>query len=96
VEVVEESLGVVGRDVLGLSQDDVLLSVHGGRVELGVLGDVGKDLNELWHVLVKGVRLEGGLFSRGVGVEGGAKVLDLELELVLRSGRGALEREVLE
>ena len=93
--MVEEGLGVVGRDVLGLSQDDVLLSVDSRGVELGVLGDVGEDLNELWHVLVESVSLEGGLFSRGVGVEGGSEVLDLELELVLRSGRGTLEREVL-
>ena len=94
--MVEEGLGVVGRDVLGLSEDDVLLSVDSRGVELGVLGDVGEDLNELWHVLVESVGLEGGLFSRGVGVEGGSEVLDFELELVLRSGRGALEREVLE
>lgn len=95
MEVVKQCLGVVGSDVLGLSEDDVLLPVDCGRLELGVLSDVGEDLDELWHVLVESVGLERGLFSGRVGVEGGTEVLNLELELVLRAGRCPLERQVL-
>lgn len=95
MEVVEESLGVVGSNVLGFSEDDILLPVDGSDVQLRVLGDIGKDLDELWHVLVESVGLEGGLFTRGVGVEGSTEVLDFELELVLGSGGRSLERQVL-
>ena len=96
MEVVEQSLGVVGRDILGFSQDNILLSVDGSDVEFRVLGNVGKDLNELWHVLVEGVGLEGGLLAGSVSVEGRTEVFDFKLELVLGSGRGSLERKVLE
>ena len=95
MEVVEKGLGVVGSNVLGLSEDDVLLPVDSGSVKLRVLGNVGEDLDHLGDVLVERVGLESGLFSGGVGVEGRTEVLDLELELVLVSGRGSLEGKVL-
>lgn len=114
VQVVKDDLLDLLLDLVGLAQDHVPLALDGGLLELGVLEDVGEDVDTLRHILVQGLGEVDGVFTlsycqtrglrgedisiiahdvttyRGVGVEVGAHVLDLELELLLCPAGGAL------
>lgn len=55
VEVVEDDLLDLLLDLLGLAEDDVALALDGALLELGVLEDVGEDVDALGHVRVDGL-----------------------------------------
>jgi hypothetical protein len=53
VQVVEDNLLELLVDLLLLPKDDVALALNGGLLELGVLKDIGKDLNRLSDVILE-------------------------------------------
>lgn len=55
VQVVENNLLDLLLNLLRLAQDDVPFPLDGGLLKLGVLEDIGKDIDTLWYVLVKGL-----------------------------------------
>lgn len=55
VEVVEDDLLNLLLDLLGLAEDDVALALDGALLELGVLEDVGEDVDALRNVGVDGL-----------------------------------------
>ena len=103
VQVVEHDLLDLLLDFLGLAQDNVTLPLNGGGLELGVLENIGENVDAFWHVLVQALGEVYGVLTlkellsdlnsvelcgivecdvstyRGVGVQVGAHVLDLEL-----------------
>lgn len=95
MQVVKDDLLELLVHLLLLTKDHVPLPLDGRLVELRVLENVREDVNSLVDVLVERLGVVDGLLPRGVGVEVGAKVLDLELELGLVARLGALEGEVL-
>lgn len=95
VQVVKDNLLILLLDLFLLPKDDIALPLNRRLFELGVLENVGEDVDCLGHVLVKGLGVVDGLLAGSVGVEVGAEVFDFELELGLRSGLGSLEGKVL-
>lgn len=95
VQVVKDNLLILLLDLFLLPKDDIALPLNRRLFELGVLENVGENVDCLGHVLVKGLGVVDGLLAGSVGVEVGAEVFDFELELGLRSGLGSLERKVL-
>lgn len=95
VQVVKDDLFILLLDLFLLPQNHVALPLNRRLFELGVLENVGQDVDRLGDVLVERLGVVDGLLARGVGVEVGAEVLDLELELGLGARPGALEGEVL-
>lgn len=85
VQVVEDDLLVLLVNLLLLPQDDVPLPLNSRLLQLGVLQDVGDDVDGLVNVLTERLGVVDGLLARGVCVEVGTKVLDLDLEGVLRA-----------
>ena len=77
-------------DLLLLAQDDAALGLDSGRVKVGVLQNVGEEVDRLGHVLLENLGVVSGLLTRGVRVQVGANVLDLNLETGLRALLGAL------
>lgn len=55
MQVVENDLLDLLLDLLGLAQDHVTLALDGRLLELGVLEDIGKDIDTLWHILIEGL-----------------------------------------
>ena len=96
MEMVKDDLLVLLVDLLLLTQDDVTLALDGAGLELGVLEDVGDDVDGLRDVLAEALGVVDRLLARGVRVEVRAEVLHLELERMLRAAAGALEGHVLE
>jgi hypothetical protein len=95
VQVVKDDLLELLVHLLLLTKDHVPLPLDGRLVELRVLENVREDVNGLVDVLVERLGVVDSLLAGGVGVEVGAEVLDLELELGLVARLGALEGEVL-
>lgn len=96
VQVVEDDLLELLLDLLGLAEDDVALTLNGRLLELGVLENVGENVDALGDIGVEGLGEVDGVLARGVGVQVATHVLNLELELLLRPVGGALEGKVLE
>lgn len=96
VQVVEDNLLHLLVHLLLLTQDDVSLTLDSGWLELGVLQDVGEDVDGGGNVGVERLGVIDGVLTGGVGVEVTAHVLDLELELVLGTLLSTLEGQVLE
>ena len=63
VQVVENDLLELLVDLLLLAENDVALALDGLGVELGVLEDVGKDVDGLGHVVVEGLGVVDGVFA---------------------------------
>ena len=93
--MIKQRLCMVLSHILRLAQYHILLPLDRPLVQLLVLRNVREDLDHLWCRLVETVGLETGLFARGVCVELGSHVFDLVLHLVLGTGLGAFEHEVL-
>ena len=55
VQVVKDDLLDLLLNLLGLPQDDVALTLDGRLLKLGVLEDVGQDVDELGNVRVEGL-----------------------------------------
>lgn len=55
VQVVEDNLLDLLFHFLRLAQDNAAFPLNGGWLELGVLENVGKNVNALWHILVQGL-----------------------------------------
>jgi len=70
--------------------------LNGTTFELGVLEDVGDDVDGLGDVLAEGLGIVDHLLMRGVRIEVCAEVLHLELEGVLGAMASALEGHMLE
>ena len=96
VEMVKHDLLVLLVDLLLLAQDNVALTLDGATFELGVLEDVGDDVNGLWDVLAEALGIVDGLFTRGVRIKMSAEVLHLELEGMLRATASTLESHMFE
>ena len=102
VQVVKDNLVELLLDLLGLAQDHVTFPLNGRRLELGVLEDIGEDVDALGHIVVEGPGEVDGvlaLYSRvsGVGPVDGPYMTHrgvsvqvathvLDLELELRLG----------
>lgn len=95
VEVVEDNLLELLVDLLLLTENDIALALDGGLLKLGVLENVGDDVDDGRDILVECLGVVNGLLTRSVGVQVGAEVLNLELELLLGAGLGTLECKVL-
>lgn len=95
VQVVKDNLLILLLDLFLLPKNDIALPLNRRLFELGVLENVGENVDRLGHVLVERLGVVDGLLAGSVGVEVGAEVFDLELELGLRSRLGSLERKVL-
>lgn len=83
VQVVKDNLLKLLVNLLLLAEDDITLALDSTRLELASLENVGDDLDTLSNVLSERLGVVDSLFPRGVGVEVGAQVLNLELQLVL-------------
>lgn len=68
VEVVENDLLDLLLNLLRLPQDNVALTLDGRLLELGVLQDVGEDVDELGHVGVEGLREVNSVFTLSLSV----------------------------
>lgn len=53
VQVIEDNLLNLLFHLLGLAEDNVTFPLDCGRLELGVLEDIGKNIDTLWYVLVE-------------------------------------------
>lgn len=95
VQVVKDNLLILLLNLFLLPKNDIALPLNRRLFELGVLENVGENVDRLGHVLVERLGVVDGLLAGGVGVQVGAEVFDLELELGLRSRLGSLERKVL-
>lgn len=95
VQVVKDNLLILLLNLFLLPKNDIALPLDRRLFELGVLENVGENVDGLGHVLVERLGVVDGLLAGSVGVEVGAEVFDLELELGLRSRLGSLERKML-
>lgn len=95
MQVVKDNLFILLLDLFLLPENDIALPLDRRLFKLGVLENVGEDVDGLGDVLVERLGVVDGLLAGGVGVEVGAEVFDFQLELGLRPGLGALEGEVL-
>lgn len=96
VQVVEDNLLHLLVHLLLLAQNDVSLTLDSGWLELGVLEDVGEDVDSGGNVGVERLGVVDGVLAGCVGVEVTAHVLDFQLELVLGTLLSTLEGQVLE
>lgn len=83
VQVVKDNLLILLLDLFLLPKNDIALPLNRRLFELGVLENVGENIDRLGHVLVERLGVVDCLLARGVGVQVGAEVFDLELELCL-------------
>lgn len=63
MQVVENDLLDLLLDLLGLAQDHVTLALDSGLLELGVLEDIGEDIDTLRHILIEGLGKVDGVFT---------------------------------
>jgi hypothetical protein len=96
VEMVKYDLLVLLVDLLLLAQDDIAFAFDGATFELGVLEDVGDDVDRLGDVLAEALGVVDRLLARGVRIEVSAEILHFELERMLGAPAGALECHVFE
>ena len=64
-----------------LPQDDLSFPSNGLIGQVGVLQDVGQDVNCLRHIGLHDLGVVAGLLPGGVGIQVGPHVLDLGLQL---------------
>lgn len=63
VQVVEDNFLKLLVNLLLLAQDDVALALDGGRLELRVLEDIGKDVDSLGNISVEGLGVVDGVLA---------------------------------
>jgi hypothetical protein len=91
VEMVKHDLLILLVDLLLLAQNDIALTLDGATFELGVLEDVGDNVDGLGYVLAEALGIVDGLLTRRVCIEMSAEVLHLELKGMLGATASALE-----
>lgn len=96
MKVVKDDLLKLLVHLLLLPEDNVTFPLNRTRLELRPRQDVGDDVHRLGDVLPERLGIVDSLLAGGVSVEVCAKVLNLQLELVLRTLGRALERHVFE
>ena len=95
MKVIENNLFQLLVDLLLLPKDDIPLTLNSRAIKLRVLKDITNNINRLSHIFPEALRIINGLFPRGVGIQMGAKVLNLQLESVLASFIRTLESHML-
>jgi len=70
--------------------------LNGAALELGVLEDVGDDVDSLWDVLAEALGIVNCLLARSVRIEVGTENLHLDLKGMLGVTASALESHMLE
>lgn len=63
VQMIENNFFQLLVDLFGLPQDNVTLALNSLRLELGVLKDVGKNVDRGWDVCVKSFGIVYGVFT---------------------------------
>jgi hypothetical protein len=63
VEVIENDLLNLLLDLLGLAEDNVALTLDGGLLELGVLKNIGENIDTLGNIRVEGLGEVDGVFA---------------------------------
>jgi hypothetical protein len=96
MEMVKHNLLVLLVDLLLLTYDDVAFALNGAALELGVLEDVGDDVDGLRDVLAEALGVVNRLLTRSVRIEVSAEILHLDLEGMLGATASALESHMLE
>jgi hypothetical protein len=66
VEVIENNLLDLLLNLLGLSEDNVALTLDGGLLELGVLENIGENVDTLRNIRVESLGEVDGVFALGV------------------------------
>lgn len=61
--MVEDNLLELLVNLLLLAQDHITLTLDGGRLELGVLEDVGEDIDGLGDIVVEGLGVVDGVLA---------------------------------
>lgn len=96
VKMVEHDFLVLLVDLLLLTQNDIAFALDGATFELGVLEDVGDNVDGLRDVLAEALGVVDRLLARSVRIEVSPKILHLELEGVLGAAASTLESHMLE
>jgi hypothetical protein len=73
-----------------------VFALNGAALELGVLEDIGDDVNGLRDVLMEALGVVDHLLMRSVRIEVSAEILHLDLEGMLGATASALEGHMLE
>jgi hypothetical protein len=73
-----------------------VFALNGTALELGVLEDIGDDVDGLRDVLTEALGIVDHLLTRSVRIEVSAKILHLDLEGMLEATASALEGHMLE
>jgi hypothetical protein len=94
--MVKHDLLILLVDLLLFAQDDVALTLDGATFKLGVLEDVGDDVDGLGNVLAEALGIVDGLLTRRVRIKMSAEVFHLELKGVLRATARAFEGHMFE
>lgn len=95
VQVVKDNLLILLLNLFLLPKNDIALPLNRRLFELGVLENVGENVDGLGHVLVERLGVVDGLLAGSVGVQVRTEVFHFELQLRLGSRLGSLERKVL-
>lgn len=85
VQVVENDLLLLLVNLLLLPQDDIPLPLDCRCLKLRVLQDIRDDINGLVDIFAESLCVVNGLLARGVRIEVSTKILNLELQSMLRS-----------
>jgi len=96
VEMIKHDLLVLLVNLLLLTQDDIAFALNGTSFELGVLEDVGDDVDGLRDILAEALGVVNRLLTRSVRIEMCADILHFNLKGMLGTTAGALESHMLE
>ena len=96
MEVIKDNFLQIHLDLLHFTENHTPLPLDLLLAVLGVLQDVGQDLDGVADVAGQALGVVDGLFSRRVGVDVGSHVLDFQLQLILRSLLRALNKHTME
>jgi hypothetical protein len=83
MKLVKRDLFVLLVNLLLLTQNDIALAFDGAALNLGILEDVGDDVDDLRDVLAETLGVVDCLLARGIRIEVCAKILHLYLEYML-------------
>jgi RNAse (barnase) inhibitor barstar len=73
-----------------------VFTLNGAALKLGVLEDIGDDVDSLWDVLMEALGVVDRLLMQSVRIEVSAEILHLDLEGMLGATASALEGHMLE